>query len=281
MTTPPSPISPPPSPSTDLVRVPFYGDNVDCIEDHRGVWISIPTLCENLGVDAQGQTRKLREKAWGVVEMISTTDSRGLTRPTWCMHIKSLPMWLATIDASRVAERIRPKLVAYQKECAEVLHAHFLKPAPITPAGISSDMLVSAVVAATISAVQQAVPVIVQAVAATIREDREEEKRRQDVIGHWGAGLIRRSVKEAALLKANSDDKKHIDCLRQGFHQDLRRELHWGGTGRPWARFPMSRMPALKDALNGLLMRVKRESPSPQLDLIPAEKQQIPADKPN
>jgi phage antirepressor YoqD-like protein len=34
-------------------------------------------------------------------------------------------MWLATIDAGRVGESVRPLLVAYQKEAAQVLRDHF------------------------------------------------------------------------------------------------------------------------------------------------------------
>src|SRR5690242_12662515 len=34
-------------------------------------------------------------------------------------------MWAATIDASRVAEHVRPKLVAYQDRCADALDAMF------------------------------------------------------------------------------------------------------------------------------------------------------------
>jgi hypothetical protein len=37
-------------------------------------------------------------------------------------------MWLATIDTGRVAEHVRPLLVAYQKEAAQVLRDHFFGP---------------------------------------------------------------------------------------------------------------------------------------------------------
>lgn len=43
----------------------------------------------------------------------------------FAIHLDSLPMWLATIEASRVAEHVRSKLITYQKECARVLRDHF------------------------------------------------------------------------------------------------------------------------------------------------------------
>lgn len=39
---------------------------------------------------------------------------------------RSIPMWAATIDAGRVAEHVRTKIVAYQNEAADVLAEHFL-----------------------------------------------------------------------------------------------------------------------------------------------------------
>ena len=47
-------------------------------------------------------------------------------------------MWLATIDSKRVRKDLRPKLVAYQMEAAEVLRTHFLG-APATAANTNID----------------------------------------------------------------------------------------------------------------------------------------------
>jgi antirepressor protein len=41
------------------------------------------------------------------------------------LHLDSMPMWLATVEPNRVAPDVRPKLVRYQNECAQVLHDHF------------------------------------------------------------------------------------------------------------------------------------------------------------
>src|SRR5205807_4561710 len=47
--------------------------------------------------------------------------ANGLTYPTYCIDLECLPMWLATIPASRVAPHVRPKLERYQRECARAL----------------------------------------------------------------------------------------------------------------------------------------------------------------
>jgi len=57
-------------------------------------------------------------------------DSLGRDQQAWCLHLDCVAMWLATIETSRVAESLRPKLERYQIECARVLNEHFFgKPA--------------------------------------------------------------------------------------------------------------------------------------------------------
>jgi hypothetical protein len=49
----------------------------------------------------------------------------GKLREAFCVHLDCLPMWLATIETSRVAEHVRPKLVCYQREATKVLADYF------------------------------------------------------------------------------------------------------------------------------------------------------------
>jgi hypothetical protein len=120
---------------TALVRVPFHGDEIECVQREDGVWISLPAACANLGVMEHDQVAKLRQKPWARVQMICTPDARGIEQETWCLHLDSVPMWLATIEPSRVAEGVREKLVAYQLPPRHALHARDGSPAPSTAAG--------------------------------------------------------------------------------------------------------------------------------------------------
>lgn len=111
----------------ELVQVPFHGDTLVAGKDDSGnVWVSIASASDGLGIDSQGQTRKLREKPWAGVELISTPSQNGGIQATWCIPLRALPMWLATIEASRVKPTLREKLELYQKEAADVLAKHFL-----------------------------------------------------------------------------------------------------------------------------------------------------------
>lgn len=51
-----------------MIRVHFHGDTLEacgtCPEDAE---VSIRRVCENLGISAQGQLKKLQCKAWAVI----------------------------------------------------------------------------------------------------------------------------------------------------------------------------------------------------------------------
>jgi hypothetical protein len=110
---------------SNIVKVPFYGDEIEAVHDGQDVWVALRRMCENVGLAPDAQAVKLKGKGWAV--MIEATGPDGKTYEMLALHLDSVPMWLATIEPSRVREDIRPKLVAYQKECARVLRDHSLR----------------------------------------------------------------------------------------------------------------------------------------------------------
>lgn len=90
-------------------------------------------VCEALGVDNARQQSKLKQKPWAVVGFMSTTAADGKNYDTFCIDLDSLPMWLATIEPARVAEAVRPKLIAFQQEAARALRDYFFGGAAINP----------------------------------------------------------------------------------------------------------------------------------------------------
>ncbi len=123
----------------NLVKVDFHGDVVEAEKDGDVVWVGIRRVCDNLGLAHQPQFKKLQSKAWATVTLRVTVADDGKTREVACIPLKAVPLWLATVDVRNVKEGIRAKLEKYQKECADVLAAHFFgapKPAvvPTAPA---------------------------------------------------------------------------------------------------------------------------------------------------
>lgn len=111
----------------EIIKFDFHGDNLDVIRDeHGGIHLSLRRMCDNLGLAFQPQIAKLQEKPWATITMIVTVAEDGKSREMACLALKSVPMWLATIETSRVAEAIRPKLERYQCECADCLYERFM-----------------------------------------------------------------------------------------------------------------------------------------------------------
>lgn len=111
-----------------LIKVQFHGDTLDacgtCREDAE---VSIRRVCDNLGLATQRQLSKLKTKSWATVTEKVMVAEDGKPRAMALIALKSLPMWLATIDPRKVKEQYREKLAQYQNECADVLARHFLR----------------------------------------------------------------------------------------------------------------------------------------------------------
>gem|GEM_PF-6117965 len=110
-----------------LVTVRFHDDDLLAVRDERGVWVSIKRVCESLEVDYSTQLARLKKKAWATMGLCPTVGSDGKSREMQCIHVDALPMWLATIDADRVAGQVRPKLERFQIEAARALRDHFAR----------------------------------------------------------------------------------------------------------------------------------------------------------
>jgi hypothetical protein len=119
--------SPQPFRQGEMLPVEFHGDTIDAVFHNGRVWVSLRRLCESLGIDADSQRVKLREKPWARTVIITVRDANGRQQQTFCIDLDTLPMWLATIDVGRVAEDVRGKLTAYQCEAADALRRYFFE----------------------------------------------------------------------------------------------------------------------------------------------------------
>ena len=140
---PKPPPSPPPSP-VDLVRVPFRGGYLLAALVDGAIVVPLRPVCDALGVSPQGQLTKLRGKPWVCIKMIlSQMPGDDQVRQVVAVDLRSLPLWLATLEPSRVKPEAREALLAYQREAAEVLFRHFLTPVPpglMAPAGDVTEL---------------------------------------------------------------------------------------------------------------------------------------------
>lgn len=123
-----------------VVEVPFHGDTLHAVQEGDSVYVSIRRVCEALGIQTTRQISKLRAEPWAVVHEMCMTGPDGRNYDTSCISLDSLPMWLAGIKSGKVREEVRPKLIAYQKECARVLRDYFFRGGAVNPRATESQL---------------------------------------------------------------------------------------------------------------------------------------------
>ncbi len=119
--------------STEIVRVPFHGTELLTVGVDDKPHIVLRPAIEALGIDYATQYTKLRARSWAVVGQRPTTGSDGKTYQMMTVDVRTFLMLLATVDERRVAEHVRPLLVAYQREVADVIESYWTKGAAARP----------------------------------------------------------------------------------------------------------------------------------------------------
>lgn len=121
--------------------VDFQGDEITAVlvraDEGEQILIPLRPICDALGVDWSGQRQRInRDPVLSDVVMsvgvtptdIDLTSKRPRTSEMLCIPLDYLNGWLFGINANRVKEEIRGRLIAYQRECYRVLAAAFQRP---------------------------------------------------------------------------------------------------------------------------------------------------------
>jgi hypothetical protein len=107
-------------PKTEIVKI--GSEEVEAVRDESGNgWVVVKKVCEVLGVDHSGQIKRLKDLPWPVMEMISMTAADGKIYKQLCISTESAPQWLATINPAKVAPKVKPKLIQFQKLAAKAI----------------------------------------------------------------------------------------------------------------------------------------------------------------
>ncbi len=93
-----------------MIQVPFHGDVIEAKQDGADVWVPLKRPCEALGLLPHGQAEKLKDMPWANTQMICVLDAAGRKFEMFALHLKSFPMWLATINPRKVKAEVRAKL---------------------------------------------------------------------------------------------------------------------------------------------------------------------------
>jgi hypothetical protein len=121
----------------------FYEDEITAVvvdeHSHREVYVPLRPICELIGVDWSAQSRRVRRdpvldevsQSVAVTTTDIPTDSRRpRTSEMICLPLDFLNGWMFGINANRVNEDVRDRLIQYQRECYRVLANHFRRRSP-------------------------------------------------------------------------------------------------------------------------------------------------------
>ncbi len=217
-----------------LTTIAFHGDELDIVQEGGEHFAVLARLCEPLGIDADGQRRKLLGLAWSGAKIILAPNERGEMRGLFCLPIRSVAGWLFSVNAGKVRPELREKLAWYQRECAEVLADHFL--------GKRGPFAAPPAPSLTPEAVAQIVALAIGPTLATIM-DRIAAMERGQTGGVVGAAIARTicsSLQETARILHQCKQGKSVASLRTRIENRLRGSVSWAGTGRSWERLPLA-----------------------------------------
>ena len=127
-------------------NVDFYGDEIKGVRVTRtptsqaDIYVPLRQLCDYLGVSYTGQRERIERDAVLSTKLLPvqvTTD--GGPQTMQCLPLDYLNGWLFGINASRVKEEIRERLIRYQEECFLILRDAFLGPDASRPAQSANE----------------------------------------------------------------------------------------------------------------------------------------------
>lgn len=125
----------------DIVEVPFNGSAMIAQRfDDGEIYTALKPICENIGIDFNGQKQRLERTPWATMCVMHTVAADGKNRDMTAISRKTLTMWLATIDTNRLSdEQARHNVTVYQQEAAEALDKYFNEGGAIRVSDADSD----------------------------------------------------------------------------------------------------------------------------------------------
>ena len=111
-----------------LSVVEFHGHPLTLIEHDGQPYVAMRPVCDAIGLDPDAQLKRIkRHPVMNTCTVMTTVQVPGDDQ---LRQIVSLPLsllngWLFGIDTSRVKPELRETLVAYQRECFDVLYRHW------------------------------------------------------------------------------------------------------------------------------------------------------------
>jgi hypothetical protein len=114
-----------PHESTKVVKLDLSAGSIHTTLVDGQPHIVLKPAVEALGLSYPAQSRKLKSRSWATVAQTATVAEDGKVREMDAVPVRTFLMMLATVNENRVAEDVRPTLVAFQNETADAIEAYW------------------------------------------------------------------------------------------------------------------------------------------------------------
>ncbi|MEE9338532.1 MAG: phage antirepressor N-terminal domain-containing protein [Methylococcaceae bacterium] len=113
----------------EMQSVSFQGSEILTVEVDGTYYVAMKPVCESIGLNWHGQRQRISRHPIlnPVAVMITATGFDSKKYKMLMLPIKDMQGWLFTVDSNRVNPEIKDRLIAYQKECYEVLYDYWNK----------------------------------------------------------------------------------------------------------------------------------------------------------
>ena len=113
----------------NLVTVEFRGDTLFAVEEAGGAFVAVKPICDRLGLSWSAQRERInRDDLLREDSRMMRLPSLGGAQDSLCLALRLINGWLFGIDVARVKPELREAVLAYKRECYEVLADRFLGP---------------------------------------------------------------------------------------------------------------------------------------------------------
>lgn len=103
------------------------GVDIVTVDREGEIFVPIKPICEAIGIDVDAQRNKLNADEFfnSTTAIITAVAADDKEREMYCIRLRDVYGWLATINPGKVASDARAAVTRYRRECYDVLYAHF------------------------------------------------------------------------------------------------------------------------------------------------------------
>lgn len=103
------------------------GIDIVTVERDGEIFVPIKPICTAIGIDVDAQRIKIQSDEFfnSTAVFIAAVAADGKERDMFCLPLRYVYGWLATINPGKVAPEAREAVTSYRRECYDVLFDHF------------------------------------------------------------------------------------------------------------------------------------------------------------